>query len=188
MYTWIQIKNTFLDLTNLKKNMIPFTLQEVSQLLNLYKKEYDVRKALYSSHNIKPFVNRPFPNDVSENLVKCFIEQVELRQCVWTVDANHDLFLPCTERKVEVKAFTNDSEQISFTCTQTFDLLYVLDCRKFQLDIYTLHIFEFSSNNMNEMELGMDAIEVQMLNETKRSVRASLKKINQVFRTKGILS
>ena len=164
---------------------IPFSIDVIYQLISLYKNEHVVRKSLYSSHNILPFSCRPFPNDVSENIVRYFVEEVEELDCLWTVKENHDLFLPATGRKLEVKAFTNDSEQISFTCTQDFDILYVLDCRGFSLDKYILHIFNFSSNEMKEMEVGMDAIEVKFLSQDKRTVRVSLNRLIKFTREKG---
>ena len=162
-----------------------FTLGDVNKLIHLYKSEHTFRKSLYSTRNVKPFINRPFPPDVSENLVRCFVEQVERRQCNWTVDANHDLFLPTTKRKLEVKAFTNEAEQVSFTCTQDFDVLYVLDCRKFTMDVYVVHIFEFSSEEMKAMEVGMDCVATRFLKEEKRTVRVTLKKLKNFAKVNG---
>lgn len=165
--------------------MVPLSLAEVKQLVQLYKTEHEFRKSLYSSHNIKPFINRPFPPDISENLVRNFVELFELRQCLWTPEEDHDLILLVTGRKLEVKAFTNDAQQLSFTCTQKFDVLYVLDCRDFVSDKYVLHIFEFSATDMQEMEVGMDSLQAKFLSDEQRPVRVSLKRLMKFAEQKG---
>jgi hypothetical protein len=150
------------------------SLSDIVKLLNLYKGEHFERKKIYNGSS---FINRPFPSDISENLVLNFIEKVEKRKCQWTIHANHDLYLPTTDRKIEVKAFSNTNQIVTFTCTQTFDLLYVVDGHKFELDKYVIHIFEFSSEQMKSMSVGMDATPVKSLNDDKRSVRTTLKRL-----------
>lgn len=157
--------------------MISLSLKDIRKLIEFYKTEHFYRKSLYVTHDIKPFINRPFPSDISENLVKCFIEKVEMRKCLWTPEKKHDLFLPLSNRKIEVKAFTSDNQQISFTRTQEFDLLYVLDCRKFEIDCYVVHVFCFSSADMSSMEIGIDSVEVDFFKQEKRNV--SLKRLIQ---------
>ena len=161
------------------------TLNDVRCMIDFYKLEYQFRKILYATRKIKTFINRPFPPDVSENLVKFYVQQVEQRECIWTVDANHDLFLPATNRKLEVKAFNNVNEQVTFTCSQDFDVLYVLDCRNFFTDKYNLHIFSFSSSEMGGMEIGIDSLATRQLNEEKRTVRVSLKRLMKFAKEKG---
>ena len=151
------------------------SLSDIVKLLNLYKGEHFERKKIYNGSS---FINRPFPSDISENLVLNFIEKVEKRKCQWTIHtANHDLYLPATDRKIEVKAFSNTNQMVTFTCTQTFDLLYVVDARNFELDKYIIHIFEFSSEQMKSMSVGMDATFVKSLNDDKRVVRTTLKRL-----------
>ena len=159
------------------------TIKDIVQLLHFYKVEHNFRKSLYSAKGIKSFINRPFPADISENLVKFFIEQFKEFKgvgeggCEWTVDKNCDLYIPKYDVKIEVKAFTNNTEQITFTCSQGFDVLYVLDCREFLKDKYLIHIFHFSSTIMQGMSVGMDCINVKYLSEDKRTIRVSLKRL-----------
>ena len=158
------------------------SLSDVVKLLTLYKGEHFERKKIYNGTS---FINRPFPSDISENLVLNFIEQMENRRCQWTIHANHDLFLTKTGRRIEVKAFSNTNQIVTFTCTQSFDLLYVVDGCKFELDKYTIHIFEFSSEQMKSMSVGMDSTSVKSLSDDKRTIRTTLKRLLVFAREKN---
>lgn len=150
------------------------SLGDVVTLLGFYKREHAGRSKIYSGRS---FTNRPFPSDISENIVKNFIEQVEKRKCFWSYNAKHDLFLPATGRRIEVKAFSNLGQRVSFTCSQSFDLLYVVDGCKFQLDTFTIYFFDFSSQQMQNMKVGLDNTSVRFLNIDKRTVNTTLKRL-----------
>jgi hypothetical protein len=80
---------------------------------------------------------------------------------------------------VEVKAFTSPNQQFSFTPTQKFDLLYVLDCTKFLSNRFTIHRFEITSDDLKQMRVGMDNTTVEQLCREKRNIRIGLKKLQK---------
>lgn len=172
-----------MPLLNIKMKPKPLKLLDVYKLIQLYKNEHVVRKKLFKSNNLT-FVNRPFPFDVSENLTRIFIEKKEKKACIWTNDERHDLYLPRDDKKIEVKAFSSETQQISFTKSQTFQMLYVLDCRSFMNDYYTVHSFDFSSEDLNEMKIGIDSIVVKESKKT-NPLRCSLKKLINFSKTKN---
>jgi len=79
----------------------------------------------------KPLV----PEDVTENLVRMYIDRVEGRECWWgkAAGVSGDLMVVCggqASLKVEVKGFTNGSGPLTFGPKNRFDELWFVDAHE----------------------------------------------------------
>lgn len=97
-------------------------------------KSYSLSSQLHSS------IRRPnFPEDISENIVKLYLNCKKV--------SPGDLFSD-KYGKIEVKCFSS-SGPISFGPKENWDTLIILDATQFYNDVYTLHIINTSSKNFN---------------------------------------
>ena len=114
------------------------------ELLDLYihfKNYYLTRKTIYAS---KPKKHRlpNFPEDVSENMVKCYVQRT-YPDCTWNTAVGD---LECNGRKIEVKC-VNSSGPMSFSPTSVWDTLYILKVDSIEEDRFTLYECTLSTSS-----------------------------------------
>lgn len=122
-------------------------------------------------------IRRPnFPEDISENLVKLFLNCENIKP--------GDLYSK-TLQKIEVKCFSSDGP-ISFDPKEKWETLIVVDAKNYKKDEYFIHIINISSSNFNFKCNKLESYKDQI--QQKRRPRILWKNLyNQVSKTFKIL-
>ena len=108
--------------------------------IEILKERVKKYKAYSLSSDLHTSIRRPnFPEDISENIVKYFLDCEKITP--------GDLYSPLLG-KIEVKCFSSKGP-ISFGPKETWDTLIVLDAISFLEDKYKLHIIRINSRDFN---------------------------------------
>jgi hypothetical protein len=104
-------------------------------------------KAFHSSSILHKKIRRPnFPEDISENIVKNFLDF----ETTWKKETG-DLY---SEKigKIEIKCFSSDGP-ISFGPKEEWEILYVLDAKNFKNNIFKIHQVDLSSKQFRNIQV-----------------------------------
>jgi hypothetical protein len=89
-------------------------------------------------------IRRPnFPSEISENIVRLFIEKSKQETYVWDKKGG-DLFYD--KLKIEVKAFSS-SGPTSFGPSENWDLLYFVDCMDYRNKNFKIYVVNCSNKS-----------------------------------------
>lgn len=99
---------------------------KVKNLVDAYRDYCTVRQTIYKGTNTKHRMPN-FPEDISENIIRQYILNVEKRNCIWnTKMGDLEILDPAKSLQVEVKCFSSTGP-LSFGPTERWDELYWLD-------------------------------------------------------------
>lgn len=125
--------------------------EKISYLLKEYTRWYNVTKTF----NIR----RPnFPEYVSENIVKFFINKFERVKCVNSDVGDLCKIIDFKKIRVEVKCFTTNGP-ISFGPNEYWDEIYFLDASNFLNDEYKIYKADLSNTNSNFLNLKVSKLQ-----------------------------
>lgn len=105
-------------------------------------------KMFYNSAKLHKGIRKPnFPEDISENIVKFHLNY----KTTWKSKTGGDLY---SDRfgKIEIKCFSSDGP-ISFGPSERWNILYILDAREFQNDIFTIHKINLTSEGFKKVRV-----------------------------------
>lgn len=97
---------------------------------------------IYDTVNKRKLPN--FDEDISENIVRMIITNIENKQCLWKIK-NGDLFVD-SKIKIEVKCFSSKSPS-SFGPKERWDEIYFLDASNFINDIFICYKISLSNTH-----------------------------------------
>ena len=104
-------------------------------------------KKFHSSSSLHKKIRKPnFPEDISENIVKNFLEF----ETTWK-EKTGDLFSK-KFGKIEIKCFSSDGP-ISFGPKEEWEILYVLDAKNFANNVFELHKVNLSSKQFRDIQV-----------------------------------
>lgn len=119
------------------------------ELFVSFKKYCRKRKEIYEKKQKKQRLPN-FPEDISENLVRFFIEIKEGNKCKWNTKVG-DLIIN-EKLKCEVKCFLSTGPT-SFGPKEKWDILYFLDATDFLKNQFKIYKIELSSENKKILNL-----------------------------------
>jgi len=120
-------------------------------LLDSFTTYYTLRSTLYN--NVKRTQRQPnFPEDLSENLVRLYINTYERKECTWVNVSQGDLYVPKTDTRIEVKC-VNSNGPISFGPSEVWNELYIIDVRELFTAQRNVKIYAIKQDNTTLLDL-----------------------------------
>lgn len=123
--------------------MEELTLTQTLELLELHINYITALKTFYENKKVK-FRLPNFPEDISENIVKYLIDDIESISCR-RLKTKGDL-ISTDNKQVEVKCFTSSAPS-SFGPNEAWDILYFLDAKDFINRNFTLYKVNLSNTS-----------------------------------------
>ena len=123
--------------------MEELTLANTLELLGMHLKHINALKSFYEGKKVK-FRYPNFPEDISENIVKYLIEDIEKISCK-RLKVKGDL-ITSDNKQVEVKCFTSSGPS-SFGPNESWDVIYFLDGKDFANGNFTLYKVNLSNTS-----------------------------------------
>lgn len=150
----------------LHKEMDELKHHELLDLYTHFKNYYMTRKTIYASKNKKHRLPN-FPEDISENIVKCYIQR-QHPSCRWNTEVGD---LECDGKRIEVKC-VNSSGPMSFSPTSYWDILYILKVISIDQDTFELYECSLTPKDEKVQQLHVSKKETfQQQREQKRRPR-----------------
>lgn len=131
---------------NLKKNNIDLDIIKINELLEIHINYIKMLQTFMKKYKYKiRFPN--FPEEISENIVKEFINKKEKRNCKKTqIGGDLEIIEGKNLKKIEVKCFTSDGPT-SFGPTENWDEIYFLDAKNFLSKNFIIYKINLSNNS-----------------------------------------
>lgn len=134
-----------IDLTNNKINYENFTLNNLKLFLESYFYIDNTIKSINKELKNRKCRRINFPSEISENIVKFILQYKYNKKCTW--DNKYGDLIFDDKYKIEVKSFTSDGP-ISFGPDENWDIIYFLDSKKYNENIYILYELKLKNTDL----------------------------------------
>lgn len=151
------------------KNVYELSLNNVNELLDIHI-EYVNKLKIFKNNNNCALRFPNFPESISENIIKEYINIIEKRNCIGsTTCGDLQVMIGSNIIKIEVKCFTSIGPT-SFGPTEKWDEIYFIDGINFinkQFKIYKLNLSN-DSTKFKSIKINSDKTYEQVCKEGKR--------------------
>ena len=126
-------------------NYESFTLNNLKLFLNSYFQLDNTIKFINKELKNRKCRRINFPSEISENIVKFILHHKYNKKCTW--DNKYGDLIFDDKYKIEVKSFTSDGP-ISFGPQENWDIIYFLDSKKYNQNIYILYELKLKNTDL----------------------------------------